>query len=433
MSQKEQAVDFVSRDFINPPIMISKNKKMIDVIEKLTEMDISRLIVHDSGKPIGIISTKDWIHIFLNNQNILNEDSIELTDIMHKIVYVDSMTSIKDCAKILLAKRISSLAIQKNSHIEGIFTKTDLIRFFASNYGDESKVSEYMTTDVISVTSDEPLYKVIRKMLDYKIPRIVVTADDSFKIITMGDFFRAAYGVNQDDHVEERVCKLEKIRENLHSRLMIGDNNIAKDIMSKNNLIIVNSSDSLKSACKIMQSNHIDAVGVIDENQKLCGILSKTDIMCAILSQRKQKHTISEIELTKSPKIKKSLNVLVVDDSNFSLNMYVDIFQNHGHKIETARNGVECIDAYNFKMLDNQNSTDLPFDVVILDYEMPGLKGNEVARRILNINPKQKITIISSWEIEKMQEEFSKLADYVELIEKGTPLEAIVSGLEKYA
>ena len=238
MSQKEQAVDFVSRDFINPPIMISKNKKMIDVIEKLTEMDISRLIVHDSGKPIGIISTKDWIHIFLNNQNILNEDSIELTDIMHKIVYVDSMTSIKDCAKILLAKRISSLAIQKNNHIEGIFTKTDLIRFFASNYGDESKVSEYMTTDVISVTSDEPLYKVIRKMLDYKIPRIVVTTDDSFKIITMGDFFRAAYGVNQDDHVEERVSKLEKIRENLHSRLMIGDNNIAKDIMSKNNLII---------------------------------------------------------------------------------------------------------------------------------------------------------------------------------------------------
>ena len=68
MLQKEQAVDYVSRDFINPPIMISKNKKMIDVIEKLTEMDISRLIVHDSGKPIGIISTKDWIHIFLNNR-----------------------------------------------------------------------------------------------------------------------------------------------------------------------------------------------------------------------------------------------------------------------------------------------------------------------------------------------------------------------------
>jgi len=432
MLQKEQAVDYVSRDFVNPPIMISKNKKMIDVIEKLTEMDISRLIVHDSGKPIGIISTKDWIHIFLNNQNPLNEDCIELTNIMHKIVYVDSMTSIKDCAKILLAKRISSLAIRENNHIEGIFTKTDLIRFFASNYGDESKVSEYMTKDVVSVTQDEPLYKVIRKMLDYKIPRIVVTTDDdSLKIITMGDFFRAAYGVKLDDNVEERTSKLEKIRENLHSRLMIGDKNISKDIMSKNNLIIVNSSDSLKSACNIMQSNHIDAVGVIDEKQKLCGILSKTDIMCAILSQKTQKHTISEIELKKSPKIKKFLNVLVVDDSNFSLNMYVDIFKNRGHKIETARNGLECIDAYNFKMIENQNSNDLPFDVVILDYEMPGLKGNEVARRILNINPKQKITIISSWEIEKMQEEFSKLADYVELIEKGTPLEAIVSGLEK--
>ncbi|MBA4718862.1 MAG: CBS domain-containing protein [Nitrosopumilus sp.] len=61
MQSQEQTIDYVSRDFINPPIMISKNKKMVDVIEKLTEMGISRLIVHDSRKPIGIITTKDWL------------------------------------------------------------------------------------------------------------------------------------------------------------------------------------------------------------------------------------------------------------------------------------------------------------------------------------------------------------------------------------
>jgi len=434
MQSQEQTIDYVSRDFINPPIMISKNKKMIDVIEKLTEMGISRLIVHDSGKPIGIITTKDWAHIFLKTRNTINHYDIELTEIMHNIIYVDSMTTIKDCAKIFLAKGVSSLAIKhEGGHIDGIFTKTDMMRFFSTNYSDDSKVSEYMTKDVVFTHQEEPLYKVIRKMLNHRIPRIVVTTDDnSLKIITMGDFFRAAFGIDHLSNVEERALKLEKMRENVNNKLLIGNKTLAKDIMSRKSFITVNSSDSLKSACKIMLSEYVDAVGVIDNNQKLCGILSKTDIICAILSQTKKGHTVKQIELKKSAKTKTTLKLLVVDDSIFSLNVYKDVFEKRGHEVDLAIDGSACLDRYNFEMIKNSFiSNKPPYDMVILDYEMPGLKVDVIAQRILNINPNQKIIIISSWEIEKMQKEFSSLADYVKIVEKGTPLEAIISKFER--
>lgn len=431
MLPQEQITDYVARDFINPPIMISKDKEIVDVIEKLTEMGISRLIVHDSGKPIGIITTKDWSYIFINTQNVQNNYHVSLTDIMNNIVYVDPMMSIKNCAKILLSKGISSLSVKKDGHIDGIFTKTDLVKFFADNYNDDIKVSDYMTKDVVSVHQDESVYKVIKKMLDHIIPRIVVTTDsDTVRIITMGDFFRASFGMRDTNNVEESTSKLEKIRENVNN-VLIGNKTLAKDIMSKSNLITVNSSDSLNLACKTMLDKYVDAVGVIDKNQKLCGILTKTDVVCAILSREKTSSSIQQMELKKSTKTKNILEVLVVDDSKFSLSIYKDFIQKRGHKVDIAENGSDCLETYNVKMIETSARTNKsPYDMVILDYDMPGLKGNAVAQRILNLNPNQKITIISSFEIEEMQKEFSALADFVEIIEKGTPVEAIISQIE---
>ena len=431
MSQQKQTMNYVANNFINPPIMISKSKKIIDVIEKLTELGISRLVVHDSGKPIGIITSRDLVPVLLNNQNTLNVHHIELTDIMKDIVYVDQMMSIKNCAETFLSKGINYLAVKHDDFIKGIFTKSDLVRFFSSNYNNDIKVSDYMKKDVVSIYHDEPVHKIIKKMLDEKIPRIIVTTDkDSLKIITMGDFFRAAFGMNGPNNIEEWVSKLEKIRENIDSTLLIGSNTLAKDIMSKKDILTVNSSDSLNWACKTMLSNYVDAVGVMDENHTLCGILTHTDVIRAILNQEKTRHTVQQMESKKSIKIKKSLDVLVVDDSDFSLNIYKDMFQKRGHNIDTAINGSKCLDAYNLKMIETFADDKTPYDVVILDYEMPGLKGNEVAQRLVSINPNQRITIISSLEIEEMQKEFSSIADYVEIIEKGTSYDAIISELE---
>ena len=105
------ATQYCARDFVNSPIMISKDSQMIDVIEKLTELGISRLIVHDLGKPIGIVTTKDWVMLLLSGIHGKSVYKVSLEEAMHEISYVELDTPVKECAKTMLLKGISSLVV----------------------------------------------------------------------------------------------------------------------------------------------------------------------------------------------------------------------------------------------------------------------------------------------------------------------------------
>ena len=54
------------KEISNKPITILKNTTVSDVIRELLETKLSRLIVMESGKPVGIITEKD-IGFFRNN------------------------------------------------------------------------------------------------------------------------------------------------------------------------------------------------------------------------------------------------------------------------------------------------------------------------------------------------------------------------------
>ena len=67
------------------------------------------------------------------------------------------------------------------------------------------------------------------------------------------------------------------------------------------------------------------------------------------------------------------INILAIDDDEKTTFLLRDIFKNIGYNIITRNNGKEGISAFNKS--DN-------IDIVITDIEMPGISGNEVARRI---------------------------------------------------
>jgi CheY-like chemotaxis protein len=71
-----------------------------------------------------------------------------------------------------------------------------------------------------------------------------------------------------------------------------------------------------------------------------------------------------------------------------------------------------------------------PYDVVILDYKMPGINGMDVAKEILAANPNQRIIFASAYVKETLEESVKQLKQIVELMQKPFSLSQLVDIVE---
>jgi two-component system nitrogen regulation response regulator NtrX len=88
------------------------------------------------------------------------------------------------------------------------------------------------------------------------------------------------------------------------------------------------------------------------------------------------------------------LKVLIADDEKDVADSYSDILQKRGHRTVVTYNGDDCITEYLAALERNEG---LPYDVVIIDYSMPGMSGVKLAKRILGMNPNQQIVFVSGY------------------------------------
>ena len=269
-------------DICNKPISILKNSTVSDIIKKLLENNLSRLIVIDNGKPVGIITEKD-IGLFLFSETTKQGlDDIMISRIMKPIVYVEEILTPKNSAKMMLEKGVSSLAIGTKDNLKGIFTKTDLIKYYLENYSGSTKVVDFMTHEYIFTHTAAPLFKVVRKMLENKISRIIVKDQNEkpIGIISFRDLFRISIELGSEED-DSGFTISEQIRKGFLSEEGFGGISLARDVMSKG-IISIKFNEDLKNACRLILENNISGLVVLDGNNSLAGIISKTDIVKAI-------------------------------------------------------------------------------------------------------------------------------------------------------
>ena len=252
------------------------------MIKKLLENNISRLIIVENGKPVGIITEKD-VGLFLFSETTKQGlDDIMINKIMKPIIFIEETLTPKNSAKIMLEKGISSLAIGTKDNIKGIFTKTDLIKYYLENNSGNNKVVDFMTNEYIFTHTAAPLFKVVRKMLENNISRIIVK-DQNEKpvgIISFRDLFRISIELGSEED-DSGFTISEQIRKGFLSEEGFGGISLARDVMSKG-IISIKFNEDLKNACKLILENNISGLAVLDGNNSLAGIISKTDITKAI-------------------------------------------------------------------------------------------------------------------------------------------------------
>lgn len=276
----------VVKDLMKKPITISKSENISDAITTLFKNKISRLLVENNGKISEIISEKDIVLFLLQSNHDQNLDQIPLSQITKKLVIVESFKSIKESANLMLDKKISSLAVGSNGNVDGIFTKTDLTTYYAENFVGKKKVSDYVTTSYTWMFSDDSLYDVVSKMVDKKISRMILISQAHMPdgILSLRDLLRISGDLGIEETVVDNTVPDVSVlfsRKGFLSKTGFGGVTKAERIM-KNKIISVNQDEDLAKACNVMLKNNINGLGVLSNDGKLAGIVSKTDVTLAI-------------------------------------------------------------------------------------------------------------------------------------------------------
>lgn len=116
--------------------------------------------------------------------------------------------------------------------------------------------------------------------------------------------------------------------------------------------------------------------------------------------------------------------ILIVDDDNVTLSILKQVLYKANHDVTTAIDGEEAI----------QHVRTTSYDIIITDFNMPGMNGIELTKEILKINPQAVIILITAYISVKAALESIKLGafDYLtKPVDKEELLLSIERGLER--
>lgn len=273
------------KQIMKKPITIEDSASLFKAMTHMTNSKISRLLTtNNSGNIVGIITEKDIGFFLLVNDSEKNLTEIPVSDVAKHLIQVNESTPVEDVAHIMNTKNIGSVGVSSSDTV-GIVTKTDLTRYYIQNYVGHKRVGDVMTVSYSSMYLDDPIYKIVSKMIEDKVSRLIIKNNENKAkgVVTFGDLFRVSMTMGKDDDVLDNSDPLISVvfpRKGFLNPSGFGGTILAKDVMTPN-IVSIDYNDDLVMACTEMIDSNINGVGVLI-NDQLSGIVSKTDVVKAL-------------------------------------------------------------------------------------------------------------------------------------------------------
>ena len=125
------------------------------------------------------------------------------------------------------------------------------------------------------------------------------------------------------------------------------------------------------------------------------------------------------------------MKILVAEDSRSVALVYKKTLEKRGHMVIITENGLKCLYQYadDFKLRgDDKKKTSL-YDLVILDHKMPRMAGTDVAKEIIEMNPKQRILFVTG-HVKDMMKGVRKIGEKIELMQKPFRISTMINQVE---
>jgi CBS domain-containing protein len=244
---------------------------------------ISRVvIVNEYSTPVGIITDKDIMRYKLEKDSKKLEEALVLPVMSKPLVTETEATPVSSCAKRMLASAISSVVVVRGGVVVGIVTKTDLCMFYAMSGERRREVRFEMTARPITVRASQSIVEAARIMSEKNISRLPVVDGHLDGIVTASDLTTVNPALSPAANREKPRDVL--MWEKLILPKEVGPQTVA-DIMTRNPITVLDTS-YLSDAAKLMIFHHISGLPVLDENDRLVGIVTKTDVTRALANMK---------------------------------------------------------------------------------------------------------------------------------------------------
>lgn len=124
-----------------------------------------------------------------------------------------------------------------------------------------------------------------------------------------------------------------------------------------------------------------------------------------------------------------SLKILIAEDNESISKAYKFAFEKRGHIVITSKNGQECLKIYSQHLPIEKSKNSFPFDVVIVDQQMPIKDGATLVGEILDLRPQQRI-IFASAHMDDVIKNMNKFRRSVEFFAKPFHLDSLIYAVE---
>jgi CBS domain-containing protein len=274
-------------DVMNEEVILAEENEQVSHARNLMlKHGYSRILVVDpEGKPVGIITEKDLTRKMRSNGPKWKRRTIDKISIRRVMtpnpVTITPFREVREAVELMIKNEISSIPVTDGDEVVGIITKSELMDFYSQKYTGKWKVSNLMTSEVVTVNENHSIGHVISIMEDQKIGKVIVMRDNEpVGIITSANISFANVEDPETGVSVEKIAFLRKIdgqeKRNVREVSMV----TAGDIMT-NHLIKIEQEKDAASAADIMTKKEVSGLPVVDGNE-LVGIITKTDIIRGI-------------------------------------------------------------------------------------------------------------------------------------------------------
>ncbi|MDR2967276.1 MAG: CBS domain-containing protein [Methanobacteriaceae archaeon] len=257
-------------------VTIDKDQIVFDGLKLMKKHRISRLPVINANEKhekelVGIISEKDIaIKLGSSKYGDLPPSHFHISTVMTKdLITVHKDKNVVDVANLLLETHVGGVPIMEKGKMVGIVSKSDFIDTCKGKAYEKILVEEVMSTDLVSVSSQDRLMHARRVMLDSKIGRLLISENNELAgILSSKDIIRAMISFKKEVPPKHRKAKIKEC--------------FVEQYMTTN-VKKINSKTTIAELANDMLKTGYNGYPVVNEENQVVGIITQSDLLALII------------------------------------------------------------------------------------------------------------------------------------------------------